>query len=69
MKPSKAKGHIVVFEETEQGVLDAKEGEIVLAEVSVEFHEKYFGLKVKFPDGSFRQLWISQNARIPRPQG
>lgn len=37
-----------------------------IAEVAVEFFEKYYSLTLTFPDGSFRRYWLSQNTRVPK---
>lgn len=44
-------------------LLDTK----VIATVTVDAtYDKYFCLNIRFPDGSFRELWVSYNRLQPK---
>jgi len=39
----------------------------VVAEVSLETeHDKYFALVIRFPNGSWRKLFVSYDSQIPK---
>lgn len=56
-------GPLAVYTEPDKEDIDDIK-QILLGSIEVEFLENYFRLTLRFPDGSFRTLWISQKARM-----
>lgn len=65
MKKNILKGDLTVYDI--DGAEHAEDCETVsLGTIEVEFFDNYYRLKLRFLDGSFRELWISQKTRLPK---
>jgi len=62
MKKNVLKGNAIVYLAKDSG----HPKDIHIADIEVEFKPNYYGLTLRFPDGSFRTLWLSQKSRLPK---